>query len=145
METKNRWNLQKDLVERIAKITTRIIPQDEGVALRFINQEPSLPDSSSLRLDDIKNILNKMPQEPKGGTKIGTNLESKILQPLVYDKITSKSKSFERPLLISILTDGAPSGEDTDRLKNVIVKCSRMLNDADYSRESEYSSYPIRD
>jgi len=137
MHREDRWESQKNLVERIARITTRVLPPKEGVALRFINQE--VPNSSNLRLGDIENILKPMKWDPNGNTDIGTHLRSKILKPLVYDKLGSVPKSLERPLLISILTDGGPQPESKSMLKNVIVECSQMLNAAKYPRESEYS------
>ena len=141
-ETKSqdgRWKSQTNLVERIAKITTRVLPQDEGVALRFINHE--LPDSSlNLRFDRIKEILNS--RAPDGGTKIGRNLEDKILKPLIFEKLNSP-KGLERPVLISILTDGEPESETADELINAIVECGQKLNDAvpPYPRESAYCNH----
>jgi len=134
MKRDDRWESQKNLVERIARITTRVLPQGEGVALRFINQEVS--NSSNLRLDDIENTLKPMSWDPRGNTEIGTNLRSKILKPLVYDKLDSAPKSLERPLLISILTDGGPEPEPEAMLRNAIVECSQKLNAAKYPRES---------
>lgn len=136
MRREDRWESQKILVERITKITTRVLPEGEGVALRFINRE--VPNSSNLRLGDIENIFKSMKWGPRGNTEIGTNLRSKILKPLVYDKLDSASKNLERPLLISILTDGAPAVEPEAMLKNAILECSQKLNDAQYPRESEY-------
>jgi len=137
MKLEGRWESQKNLVARIAKITTRVLAQGEGVALCFINQ--GVPNSSNLRLGDIENILKPMEWDHNGNTNIGTNLKSKILKPLVYDKLDSVPKSLERPLLISILTDGGPEPELEATLKNVIVECSQKLNAAKYPRESEYS------
>ena len=138
MRRENRWQSQKELVERIAKITTRVLPQSEGVALRFINQEVS--NSSSLGLDDIGKIFEPpMNWDKEGNTEIGTYLRSKILKPLVYDKLDSVPKKFERPLLISIITDSQPKPEPRATLKNAIVECRRKLDDVNYPRESEYS------
>jgi len=137
MEIEARWEFQKHLVERIAKITTRVLPLGEGVALRFINQRA--PDSSNLRFDDIESILDREGPDPMGGSKIGTNLRSKILKPLVYDKIDSVPKGLARPLLITILTDGMPGGEPQDTLRTAIAECRRRLNATQYPHESEYS------
>ena len=137
MNNPTRWESQSKLVERIAEITTLILPQNEGAALRFINQKE--PNSfSNLSFADIREILKPLrphPGEPKGTSSIGTNLEDKILKPLIYEKLNS-SKGLERPILISIITDGAPGPESKDRLKKAIVDCGRQLNDAKYPRES---------
>ncbi|OCL03442.1 hypothetical protein AOQ84DRAFT_400664 [Glonium stellatum] len=121
MKREDRWESQKNLVS-------------EGVALRFINQE--VPESSNLRLGDIENTLKPMKWDPKDNTEIGANLRSKILKPLVYDKVDSVPKSLERPLLVSILTDGGPDPEPGAMLKNAIVECSQELNAAKYLQES---------
>jgi hypothetical protein len=134
MHRSDRWESQKNLVERIAKITTRILPEDYGVALQFINQD--VPNSLKLRLNDIENILKSASWAPGGNTEIGTNLRSKILQPMVYDKLDSVPRSLDRPLLISILTDGGPEPESQNMLENVIVECSERLTAAKYPRES---------
>ncbi|KAJ8108356.1 hypothetical protein OPT61_g8228 [Boeremia exigua] len=129
MKRDGRWNSQAELVRRIARITTRILPDQEGVALRFINQETK--SDLSLSFEQIGESL----QNAKwgGDTPIGTNLRSKILQPLVYDKLSSK---LERPLLISIITDGMPSEEKEDTLVKTIVECGDILEAAGYPRES---------
>lgn len=134
MKRENRWESQTNLVERIAKITTRVLPSGEGVALRFINQEVS--SSSNLGLTDIKAILMPLKWDPKGNTEIGTNLRSKILKPLVYDKLDTASETLERPILISILTDGGPEPEPEATLKDAILECGQKLDAAKYPRES---------
>ncbi|KAH0847464.1 ankyrin repeat protein [Fonsecaea pedrosoi] len=134
MRREDRWDSQTNLVERIAKVTTRVLPEGEGVALRFINQD--VPNSSNLSLEDVANILGPMKWSNSGNTDIGTNLRSKILQPLVYDKLDSVPRRLERPLLISILTDGGPEPEPEPTLKNAIVECSQRLDAANYPRES---------
>lgn len=79
---------------------------------RFINQD--VDDSSNLTLAGIGNVLELMSWKPGGNTEIGTYLRSKILEPLVYSKL--EPKSLERPLLISVITDGMPSGEKVPSL-----------------------------
>ncbi|KAK6955757.1 hypothetical protein Daesc_003401 [Daldinia eschscholtzii] len=132
MKTDGRWDIQKDLVNRIAKITTRILPQGEGVALRFINQD--IDDSSNLSLQGIGDIIEPMSWKRSGRTPIGTNLRSKILEPLVYSKI--RDKSLKRPLLISVTTDGNPSLEPDSTFVEAISECGKKLEDAEYPRES---------
>lgn len=129
----SRWDNQKKLVEQISKVTTMVLPDGEGVALRFINQD--VDDSSSLSLEGIGQIIENMKWQDEGNTQIGTYLRSKILQPLVYNRIDAGN--LERPLLISILTDGKPSYEEEDTLVNVIVDCGRKLEDARLPRESK--------
>lgn len=128
----NRWENQKLLALRIARTTTRILPDGEGVAFRFINRE--LDNSSSLNLDDIGKNINSV--VPKGDTNIGTTLRDRILQPLVYSKL--EPRTLERPLLITIITDGGPGPDEAkDFLAKVIVECGDKLTAAKLPRESK--------
>lgn len=129
-----RWEDQKALVKRIAQITTRILPDKEGVALRFINQD--VDNSSNLSLAGIGDVLSPISWVPNSNTEIGTYLKSKILEPLVYKKL--ESKSLTRPLLISVITDGRPSKEKDSEFVDAILECGQRLEDAGYPRESVY-------
>ncbi|KAI1801425.1 ankyrin [Daldinia bambusicola] len=132
MKHEDRWDSQKHLVNRIAKITTRVLPEGEGVALRFINQD--VGDSSNLSLQGVGDMIEPMSWKPGGGTPIGTNLRAKILEPLVYQKV--RNKSFKRPLLISITTDGIPSTERGSAFVDAISECGEKLEEAEYPREN---------
>ncbi|RSL83664.1 hypothetical protein CEP52_016661 [Fusarium oligoseptatum] len=70
---------------------------------------------------------------PDGNTPIGTNLKSKILEPLVYSKLPNDLK---RPLLISVITDGAPSHEPRRTFIDAIAECGDKLEAAGLPRES---------
>ena len=131
MGTDNRYQNQCELVTRIARIATRIVPDDiAGVELRFINS----PSSSSFDAQTIGAAMAAV--GPSGGTRIGTNLREKILKPLIYEPISKKSASnpvpLRRPLLVCTITDGCPSGEDVDTLHDEIVSCRKKLVDAGY-------------
>lgn len=137
MKRESRWDNQKQLISRIANITTRVLPDGEGVALRFINRE--VENSTSLDSDAIGKIMDPMPWQPGGDTPIGTNLRSKILQKLVYDKI--EAKTFDRPILVSIITDGMPEPEDKSTLVNAIVECGQKLDASSLPRDSTCSLF----
>lgn len=128
-----RWENQKKLALRIARTTTRILPDGEGVALRFINQETN--ESPSLDLDGIGRVLNSV--TAKGDTPIGTTLRERILKPLVYDPLAAGT--MKRPLLVSILTDGAPSREEMGMLASVIVDCGNELVEKGYPKDCVFS------
>lgn len=132
MKREGRWDNQKELVKHIAQITTRILPDKEGVALRFINRD--VDSTSNLSLDKIAQIMNPMLWQPGGDTAIGTYLKRKILEPLVYSKI--KVNDLDRPLLVSIITDGMPEPEGKSELADAIVECGNKLEAAGYPRES---------
>jgi hypothetical protein len=135
MKRDGRWDSQKKLVDRIARIATRILPDGEGVFLRFINQ--NVTDDSNLTLEMIAGVLDSI-TAPSGDTPIGTSLKDKILTPLVYSKL--ESKTLERPLLVSIITDGMPDGEHKTCLEETIAECGVALEKNGYPRGSTHPS-----
>jgi hypothetical protein len=130
MRRAGRWDSQNILINRIARVTTRILPEGEGVYMRYINQQ--VPNSDSLKFEELLDTIK--PLKCGGDTPIGTNLRSKILEPLVYSKLPSDLK---RPLLISIITDGMPEPEPRETLVNAIIECGIKLVAAKLPRESK--------
>ncbi|GBE84699.1 hypothetical protein SCP_0606790 [Sparassis crispa] len=120
MDSDNRYENQRELVSRIARIATRIVPETYGVELRFINADSA----SNLSAAEIDAAMRRV--EPDGGTMLGTSLRSKILEPLVYGVIAS-GKKLDRPFLICTITDGDPSRGDRPSFKDAIVECRKML------------------
>ncbi|KFA71871.1 hypothetical protein S40288_07721 [Stachybotrys chartarum IBT 40288] len=53
-----------------------------------------------------------------------------------YDQFHSKLQNLKRPLLITVMTDGEPNGEEKDEFVNAIVECGYKLEAAGMSRES---------
>ncbi|KAG8532879.1 uncharacterized protein KY384_002757 [Bacidia gigantensis] len=121
-QKENRLVNQQRLVRRIASICTQVVPDGFGVHLRFINKESS--GSDNLRLGQVEDIMSHI--KAKGKTEVGTNLRKRILDPLVY------KADMERPIVISIITDGVPEGaegssEKMDTLKHEILECKEHL------------------
>jgi hypothetical protein len=135
-----RWENQKRLASRIAVTTTEILPDDEGVALRFINQSTG-DESASLKLGEIGAALDAA--SANGDTPIGTRLRERILTPLVYEPLAAKN--LRRPLLVSILTDGGPSKEEKGTLAKVIIECGDALEKNGYPRDSKSFFIPCLD
>lgn len=87
--------LEKTL-KTIASVYTHARP--EGLyAVRFINSNTG---KRNVRKGHVRNILKNHPW--RGATRIGTQLERKILNDFVYTGTDMK-----RPLLVMIITDGA--------------------------------------
>ncbi|KAI2616849.1 hypothetical protein GGR54DRAFT_224023 [Hypoxylon sp. NC1633] len=121
---------QRDLVQRIASICTKVVPDDLGVHLRFINRH--LPYANDLRMDGIQNFMSQV--DANGYTEIGSHLRQRILEPLLYSQYNDNVKTMRRPLFISILTDGVPSGprgspEKEYTLKDEIKNCQEYLRE----------------
>jgi len=110
MSEENRYEYLIRLVTRIARIATKIVPDDTGVDLCFINNN------------------------------LASNLRKKILKPLVYDIIDSTTSTspipFKRPLLVCIITDGHPMQEGRNVLRDEIVTCKRKLEAKGYDPTS---------
>ncbi|KAL6788189.1 ankyrin repeat-containing domain protein [Trichoderma sp. SZMC 28012] len=135
MNQGGRVQLQADLGERITSLTTRLVPDDTGIELRFINT-PNEPRMSKPRSKLVKQILQDI--QYSGPTEIGINCKAKILEEIVYRPI--KEGKFDRPVLVSILTDGCPGGPDgsderQDTLKEVILECGRILEANKYNKK----------
>ncbi|PCH33955.1 hypothetical protein WOLCODRAFT_160480 [Wolfiporia cocos MD-104 SS10] len=125
MSFDSRYDSQRELVTRIARIATKIVPDGTGIELRFINSASS----SNLTAEEVDAAVAAV--SPGGGTRIGMTLRQKILQPLVYDVI-ERGQKLQRPLLVCAITDGCPMGEPTDAFKRVIIDCRRRLVDHGY-------------
>ena len=136
MTLENRYGYLIELVIRIARIATRIVPDDmAGVDLRFINNNS---ESTPLSTGEVQEVMRRL--QPYGGTPIGTNLEEKILKPLVYDIIDQPKTSnnpipFKRPLLVCVITDGCPT-EAPNRFRDEIVTCKQKLEARGYDPTS---------
>ncbi|KAI6774739.1 hypothetical protein HG530_001497 [Fusarium avenaceum] len=119
-----------DIVSEIATTMSLFSPDEKGAHIRFINK-------SSPGLDDLKGepLKAQMNFVPDGSTKIGTNLNSKILEPFIYSK-TNAGEAFERPILVIIITDGWPTEEAVDTLQNAIITCQQRLQDASHPRDA---------
>lgn len=114
----------------------------DGISARFINSNIKLdnvksesdisnvikqpiikPDGTLEKIDETKQVLFS------GGTMIGTNLKDKIIDPFV---LNVKAK---KPLLVIIITDGDPSGEDRNTLERVMTetceKCKKIYGTKD--------------
>ncbi|OJJ31938.1 hypothetical protein ASPWEDRAFT_53695 [Aspergillus wentii DTO 134E9] len=132
MKEGQRIEHQRDVVQRITNITTRIVPDGEGIELRFIN-EPTTPEMTRPSLDTIEAIMGGVPFN--GWTEIGTNLRRRVLEDAVYAPLNGDG--LQRPVLVSIITDGYPVGpqgtpERSETLKGAILECGRVLRQHGY-------------
>ncbi|KAF4987784.1 hypothetical protein FGRMN_10160 [Fusarium graminum] len=131
MNEENRWSLQTEIVSSIADIMTHVEPDEKMSArLRFINK--SSPGLDNLLGQPLKAQMNFTPD---GSTKIGTNLNNKVLEPLIYSKINAR-ETFAKPSIVVIITDGCPTEEVEDTLQNAIATCRQKLIDAGYDRRT---------
>lgn len=114
-----RIEAQKDIVERITRICSLLLPDDGGIHLRFINRNVTWDKLDSGAVRQNMNMVT-----PTNGTKIGTNLRDKVLKPYIYENLDA---GLQTPFLICVITDGCPSGEDESLFTNVIQDCTERL------------------
>ena len=60
-----------------------------------------------------------------GTTPLGTNLDRKVLGPLVVGP--ARSSQLRKPVLVITITDGEPTGESKDAVRSVITNAKRGL------------------
>ena len=104
----NRISDMIEVVTRITDITTHLVPDDDGIIIRFLNTG-----TNEQELYSQYGKIRTMPQAASmvsaakyaGSTRLGTHLEAQVLKPYIYDFVDSGRK-LERPLLISVITDG---------------------------------------
>ncbi|KAF8542144.1 hypothetical protein BDD12DRAFT_729732, partial [Trichophaea hybrida] len=140
MKTGTRIDSMISVTRQVTSIATHLVPPDEGVLIRFLNTS-----SKEQRLYDTYGAVNTPDAAAEmvskagytGVTKLGTILRKVILEPFVYQHLENNRK-LERPLLVTIITDGCPLGEDRDHLKNVIIECKQKLADAEYPLSAVY-------
>jgi hypothetical protein len=126
MRQEDRYEYQIELAKRIALIATKILPGEmHGVDLRFINNDFS----KQVPATEIEQAMKEV--KPSGRANIGTNLRKRVLEPFVYKLITKPVVPGTplpfRPLLVCIITCGAPEPEDANALRDEIVMCKKNL------------------
>ncbi|RAH76785.1 hypothetical protein BO86DRAFT_442395 [Aspergillus japonicus CBS 114.51] len=121
------------LVSELMDILDWVNPEAQAgrgtTSIRFINKTVSNADN--LTSTQVKEQMNQL--NPSGGTPLGTNLRTKILNPLVYDVINGK-KDLNAPYLILTIGDGAPnSGDTNDTFRNEVASAANFLQANKYS------------
>lgn len=101
MHCGNRIAALKEYVRRVTRITTML--DESGISVRFINFAGDESLNAIRTVDEVERIMSRV--NFCGGTCIGTNLQSKVLEPLLFAR--TRSHSLRKPLLITTITDGA--------------------------------------
>ena len=110
----------KLILGRVAFATSLF--DDDGVQVRFMN---SMEQGNGIRNEQQ---VTEMIQRVKfsGLTPMGTQLEQKILQPLVLGP--ARSGQLHKPVLVIAITDGQPAGESQDTVFKVIRSANEELS-----------------
>ena len=114
-----RYDMQLYIAKRIARLCSLLLPDDGGIHVRFINADVKW---GKLNADDVHKNMNFV--TPKGNTRIGYNLDHKVLEPYVYRNLET---GLAAPYLVCVFTDGYPQGEDPHLFSQAVQKCAQIL------------------
>lgn len=118
----------KSILSKVAHATS-LFDQD-GIQIRFLN--------SNVNGDNVRNeqdVLRLVQQIRFSGlTPLGTSMEQKILEPLVLGP--ARQQRLQKPVLIISITDGAPQGEDKNKINQVIERTKREMSQTRYGPDS---------
>ncbi|KAK6518915.1 hypothetical protein TWF281_003605 [Arthrobotrys megalospora] len=121
-----RIHSQKQIVERIADITSILMPDDGGIYVRFLNRKVTW---DKLGKDEVNHKLGFI--EPDGGTPLGAAFKREVIDPFIVGNIEA-GKQLESPYLICIITDGAPNRGEDQVFVQELKKCLELLEENGY-------------
>lgn len=114
----------KFILSKTADIATMF--DEDGVLVRFMNSNVNGDGIRSAH--EVENLMMS-PFKFGGTTPLGTNLDKKILQPIVIGQ--ANSSNMAKPILVIAVTDGEPS-ESRDTLRQVIRRTKESLSRTRY-------------
>jgi len=118
----------KLIVSRVAFAASLF--DDDGIQVRFMN---SRVEGNGLKTEqDAMNLINQV--RFSGLTPLGTNLNNKILEPLVLGP--ARANRLQKPVLVIAITDGIPGGEARETLTNVIINSCNVLRSTRYGADA---------
>ncbi|KAF2148235.1 hypothetical protein K461DRAFT_232990, partial [Myriangium duriaei CBS 260.36] len=114
----------KLILERVAFAATLF--DDDGIELRFMNQDPPASQTSNVRsAQQIEQLLAS--HRFSGLTPMGTNLRKKVVDDIFIRSL--RSGRMRKPLLVVVITDGQPAGEPQtavfDTVRDAVGEASR--------------------
>ncbi|GAA5996525.1 hypothetical protein JCM5350_001123 [Sporobolomyces pararoseus] len=118
----------KLIVSRVAFAASLF--DDDGIEVRFMN---SRVEGNGLRTEqEANNLVSQV--RFSGLTPLGTNLNNKVLEPLVLGP--ARARQLKKPVLIIAVTDGIPGGEARETLTNVIINANNVLRQTHYGPDA---------
>jgi len=132
MQMYDRVELLKQTLKSVAKIAIALNEPDHsgGISLRFMNSKNDGHMNNITSIPEIEKAISKVPFD--GRTELGTQLKRKVLEPFLVDRLERQKRKLDKPILITIITDGKPEGEDRDELKHTILWCKQYMESMGY-------------
>ncbi|KAK4058351.1 hypothetical protein OIO90_000509 [Microbotryomycetes sp. JL221] len=116
------------VVERATAAATLF--DHDGISMRWMNSEMSADHVATTQM-----ALQFLERNPMSGmTPLGTNLSRKVLEPLLLRP--AQQSSLKKPVLVIMVTDGEPTGEDRQTLVNVIRHAKDQLSNTRYGPDA---------
>ncbi|KAI9782558.1 MAG: hypothetical protein M1839_004802 [Geoglossum umbratile] len=103
MNQSDRKRLLLNTLGSVASFATLLEPT--GITVRFINYNTDDTFNKMVNVNEIVQRVGSINFD--GGTKLGTTLDDKIVQPMILDK--AKKRRLEKPVIVVIITDGEAS------------------------------------
>ena len=142
MAVYQRMDALKETIKQVAKIAIALketSQHDGGISIRLLNNDNDGHMNNICTVTDVEQALSGV--YPGGGTALGTELKRKVLVPFIVNVLERQRKKLDRPLLVTIVTDGEPCGEERDTLKNTILWCKRYMENMGYGPWGEFRIY----
>jgi len=114
------------IASRIAYVASLF--DDDGIDIRFLNNRKEHNVKSE---EQASQIIKNIPFS--GMTPLGESLEQYVLRPFVINKI--QSRTFEKPLLVYVLTDGEPTNKNKPR--------EVILNMKNYLQQTNFGAHAV--
>lgn len=133
MNFDEQWNPSTEKTDDLKLILSRIVDiasmfDDDGMNMRFFNSDMYFDNVSSEQ--QANSALLQI--HYNGGTPIGKNLVTKVLEPFVYAK--ARNNQLTKPVMIYIITDGVP--DNKNELKDNIRICKEWLKQTPYGKSA---------
>lgn len=123
----------KLILERVADVSTLF--DDDGISIRAINSnaEGDNITSASAAAAYVGNLRFS------GMTPLGTKMEERILEPMVFQPI--KHRSLPKPVLVVTITDGEPTQEPSSKIFSVIKNAKKVTGNSAYGPKAVAFSF----
>jgi hypothetical protein len=100
----------------------------DGIEVRFMN---SSEQGNNIRTaQEVEQLIQRV--QFKGLTPMGTQLKSKVLEPLIVQR--ARSNQLRKPVLVIVITDGQPAGEPDGSVFSAIKYASDELSRSAYGK-----------
>lgn len=121
MYHEHRYETLKIVVRRIARIAAAY--NLSGIKIRSLNSTNDSGFNGIITEDQVVTCLDTI--QLQRGTRLGTMLFEKVVNPLIVQR--AKRGELIRPVVVSVVTDGKPTGEHIDTLKRTIIATKHEL------------------